>query len=232
MFMRVWLTILLLITKLSACGTAAPTTQPNDTPTPIATPTRAAASDAAEPSTPPTIVGEITQLDQRMLVEQQPGATVGNKIVFSINDATRIAARVGDKLEPRTVGDLAVGQRVEVWAAGAIAESFPAQGTAETIIIVEAAVTPSPDAASGAPPDRDPDVVGTNTQASKTIWIDNKLVLFIAPTTQFFRRSGEGVEAIGARDIKEGQQAEVWTTEIRYGGTPQADALAVVVTGD
>jgi len=144
MFMRVWFAILLLITMLSACGTAAPTAPGSETPTTMLTITPVDASDVAQPSSPATIVGEITQIDGRILVEQQPGATIGDKIVFSFNDATRIIARVGDDLEPKTVGDLAVGQRVEVWAAGAVAESFPAQATAKTIIIVDAAATPSP----------------------------------------------------------------------------------------
>lgn len=219
MVIRVLLAILFLITLLVACGNAPST--PTD------------ASDVAQPSTPPTIAGEITQINERILVEQQPGATIGDKIVFSLNDATRIFTRIGDRLQPKTAGDLAIGQRVEVWAVdGIVAESFPGQATAETIIIANTAaeMTTTPNAA--APPDREPDVVGTITQASNTVWIDNNLVLFIAPTTQFFRRSGENVEAIDARDITAQQRVEVWIDEIRYGGTPQADALAIVAIED
>lgn len=232
MRMRLLFAVLLLLTMLAACGTAAPTTPGSETPTTMLTTTLVAASDVTLPATPPTIVGEITHINGGVLVEQQPGASIGDKIVFSFNDATRIVARVGGELEQKTINDLAVGQRVEVWDAGYVAESFPAQADAETIIIADATaeMTTTPNAA--APPDREPDVIGTITQASNTVWIDNKLVLLIAPTTQFFRRSGKSVEVIDARDIMAQQRVEVWTTEIRYGGTPQADALTIVVIDD
>lgn len=187
MVIRLLLAILLLITMLVACGTAAPTAPGSETPTMMLTITPVASFDVAQPSSPSTIVGEITQLNGGILVEQQPGATISDKIVFSLNDATRIFTRIGDKLQPKTAGDLAIGQRVEVWAVdGIVAESFPGQATAETIIIADTAaeMTTTPNAA--APPDREPDVVGTITQASNTVWIDNNLVLLIAPTTQFF----------------------------------------------
>jgi len=172
-------------------------------------------------------VGEITQVGERVLVEQHPGATIGDKIVFSLNNATRIVARVGDDLEPKNVGDLAVGQRVEVWAAGTVAESFPGQAGAETILIVDAAAS-SPGAA--APPDQEPDAVGTITQATNSVVVDQSFVLFMTPTTQFFRKEGTMLKATDAREVTEGLQVEAWVDKISYEGSPpRGDAVAIVI---
>jgi hypothetical protein len=208
--------VLLLMTMLAACANTG--TMPNGD------------SGTTLPSEPPTIVGEITDLGARMLVEQQPEAAIGNKIFFSLMDATDVFQRAGDGLQSKTIDDLAVGQSVEVWADGAVAASYPGQAGAAVIVIADTAadITPEPD--TPALPNRAPDAVGTITQASNTVWIDQELVLFITPTTQFLRRSDEELDVMDARDISEGQRVEVWVDEIRYAPQPQANAVAILVT--
>ncbi len=218
MLVRCALGVVLLVTMLAACGNAG--TMPRED------------AAAPPPSEPPTIVGEITQTGERVLVEQQPGTTIGDKIFFRLSDATRVLQRVDDDLQPKTAHDLALGQRVEVWADGGVAESFPGQAGAAVIVIANAAGEITPEPGRAAPPDREPDVVGTITQASNTVWIDHNLVLFITPRTQFFRRSGEALAVIDAREITEGQRVEVWVDEIRYAPQPQAEAVAIVVTNN
>lgn len=228
MFIRLLLAVWFLLTMLTACGNVPPTPNANaitPTPTPVD------ASTIAQPSLPPTIMGEITQINQRMLVEQHPGATIGDKVAFSLNAATRVVARTGDQLNPKTVGDLAVGQRVEVWDAGVVLQSFPAQADAATIVIADVAATRLPNA--GAPPGREPDVTGMITQATNSVLVDQSFLLFTTPTTLFFRKSDEKIEPINARDITEGLQIEAWVDEISYDGSPpRGNAIAVVVIND
>lgn len=187
--------------------------------------------DGGLPTQEPHITGAITALDDRMLVEVFPGAMIGDKIHFTVNDATMILRRNGDVLEPAAMGDLEMGQRVEVWSTGAIATSYPGQGTAATIVIDER--DDSPDAAGL--PDREPEISGTITQTGNTIWINQRIVVFVDHTTRFLRRAGDAVEAIEARDIQQGQQVEVWTDAIRGGEggtTPQAKAQVLLVIAD
>lgn len=191
---------------------------------------RADASSHAEqiPNRQPDIVGTITATEGGILVEQQPGATIGNKIVFQLNDTTRIFHRVGDDLQATQATDLMVGQRVEAWSSGGVATSYPGQAGADVIVITYS--TPSAVDLPAAPPDRAPDLGGTITQVGNTVWIDGRTVLFIKPTTQFLRRSGDTFERIDANEIAEGQQASVWVDALRYAPQPQADAVAIVVT--
>lgn len=84
-----------------------------------------------------TIIGQITQLQGgSMLVEENPGQpNTGRKIVFRLEQDTIVAERVGDDIQARAQGDLQVGQRVAAWATGALAESYPEQGSASAVVI-------------------------------------------------------------------------------------------------
>ncbi len=173
------------------------------------------ASAQTLPSYPRTILGTITELGDRMLVEQQPGATIGDKIFFSLSGETQIFQRIHSDLQAQTSDYLAVGQRVEVWSEG-VAESWPGQAEATVIVIIDPNEESTTEAGRLMPPAREPDVSGTITQATNTVWIDQNLVLFITPTTQFLRRSGNTVETMDARDIKEGQRVDVWVEKTAY----------------
>lgn len=131
MIIRVCLTIVVLLTLLVGCGG-----QTNGTG--AGGPTGSPVS--VLPGEPATIVGTITRAqDNSVMVEEQPGQeTSGRKIVFSLSPATKIVARRGQDFHDITAAELTVGSRVEAWANGAIAESYPEQARAATIVVTEA----------------------------------------------------------------------------------------------
>jgi hypothetical protein len=99
------------------------------------------AADVKAPTTPAGITGQITRLDESqqrgvvctMLVEgdEQPAGAVSDKAMVTVSDETSVAR--GDRWVPAQ--DLAVGMTVRVWFEGAVAESYPVQGTASFIEI-------------------------------------------------------------------------------------------------
>ena len=186
-------------------------------------------SNQTLPSYPRTILGTITRrgtsMGERMLVEQNPGASIGDKIFFNLSGETQIFQRINGDLQAQTSDYLAVGQRVEVWAEGGVAESWPGQAEATVIVIIDPDEESIAEAGTLMPPAREPDVSGMITQATNTVLIDQNLVLFITPTTQFLRRSGNTVEPMDARDIKEGQRVDVWVDKIQ---NQQAQVIVVI----
>jgi hypothetical protein len=63
----------------------------------------------------------------------------GRKIVFTLTPDTTIVIRRGQDLNDITVTELAVGSRVEAWASGAIAESYPEQARAAALVVLDGA---------------------------------------------------------------------------------------------
>lgn len=176
------------------------------------------------PSNPRTIMGVITEIKDRILVEQQPEATIGDKIYFSLSHNIKVYQSINSDLRAVSSNDLEVGQLVEVWTYGVVLESFPGQAEANFIIVYSNEES-TDDALTL--PNRAPDVSGTITQALNTVLVDKKFVVFITPTTQFLRRSGNTVEAFEARNIKEGQYIEIWTDKIQ-GNQVIAQVIVVV----
>lgn len=89
------------------------------------------------PSVPPGITGSITTLDRTdtgatILVEggKQPEGAVSDKATVAITDETSI---IGPDTKPLELDDLAEGDKVRVWFAGAVAESYPVQGMAAVV---------------------------------------------------------------------------------------------------
>lgn len=72
-----------------------------------------------------------------MLVEKDPSAESGSKSYFTVTDQTKIARLEGDERVVASLEDLASGQQVQAAYAGAIAESYPTQGNAESIVILD-----------------------------------------------------------------------------------------------
>jgi hypothetical protein len=108
---------LLLLLPAAACS---PRTQDGSRPR----------SDRSElPAEPPYIVGTITDLDPGELrIEEVPGDSAGSaKVVARLTDATQIQG----------AATLRLGQRVEVWLTGPVMESYPVQGTAARLVVVE-----------------------------------------------------------------------------------------------
>ena len=119
----------------------------------------AAPGPAEEPSRPagaPSITGTITRLDPLegataartghdaggdesevgvALVEARPGVQGGARDAVRVTTATRILRAQGGRLVPASWGDLRTGQRVEAWHRGPVAESYPRQATAATLVI-------------------------------------------------------------------------------------------------
>ena len=176
------------------------------------------------PSYPRTIMGVITEIKDRILVEQQPEATIGDKIYFSFSDDIKVYQSINSDLHAVSSNNLEVGQLVEVWAYGGVLESFPGQAEAN-FIIVHSNEESTDDTLTL--PNRAPDVSGTITQALNTVLVDKKFVVFITPTTQFLRRSGDTIEAIEASNIKEGQHIEIWADKIQ-GNQVIAQVIVVV----
>lgn len=86
------------------------------------------------PSTTPYIVGTFTAVSPSQLrIEENPAESSGSsKTVLRLTGHTRILHRSG---ATATISDLRVGQQGSAWARGPIAESYPTQGTASTVVI-------------------------------------------------------------------------------------------------
>jgi ABC-type glycerol-3-phosphate transport system substrate-binding protein len=96
---------------------------------------------ASVPEESPSIIGDIKQVEQgsggtRILVEQIPTRSAGEPIAWiTLTGRTRVLARADGQTTTASAGELAVGTRVQVWFTGPVAESFPVQATAGTVLI-------------------------------------------------------------------------------------------------
>lgn len=93
----------------------------------------------------PEIKGEITQIEEghsSVLVEENPEITEpakpgGQKIWFGLTEETEVFIRQeGNSLNNFETGSFKIGFMVEVWATGAIEQSYPAKGIAKRIVII------------------------------------------------------------------------------------------------
>ncbi len=83
--------------------------------------------------------GSITSISGAVvLVEENPADESGSaKGAFTVTGETEILRQQGDELVPAAFDDLRVGQLVEATYVGPVAESYPTQGTAGSIVILE-----------------------------------------------------------------------------------------------
>jgi hypothetical protein len=89
---------------------------------------------------PVTYVGYITSISgDSVLVEEDPASDWGgNKGYFTVTGETQISRLVGgDAVAPAALEELEVGQLVEATYSGPILESYPTQGGASSIMILE-----------------------------------------------------------------------------------------------
>lgn len=102
-------------------------------------------TDLELPAGEATIEGPIVARDVPLGIADDEVPTVHVKrddddscgIIFAVEDFTVIARLTGGRaLVPAVVEELEVGRRVRVWARGAIAESCPAQGRAEAVVLL------------------------------------------------------------------------------------------------
>jgi hypothetical protein len=106
----------------------------------------ACSSASVTPERAPDIVGTITSVQPRttpdgptrVRIEANPADESGTpKMVLAVGRETRLLdRRGGGEARDVAVGALRVGDRVEAWVTGPIMESYPSQGTAETIVVV------------------------------------------------------------------------------------------------
>ncbi len=96
-----------------------------------------------------TIRGFITDVSRSaevVLVEEDPSDEWGSaKCEFAVTDETEILDQRGGDPEPAAFEDLRVGQLVEATYSGPVAESYPTQGVAGRIVILEGGRTDDPD---------------------------------------------------------------------------------------
>ena len=103
-----------------------------------------AACSPTAPDEDPGIRGTITTITPAagggsILVETPQGEPTFDydKAMVRITDDTDILRLNGSTYEEAAFADLEQGQWVDVWFAGAVAESYPVQGTAKTVLIRE-----------------------------------------------------------------------------------------------
>ncbi len=96
------------------------------------------------PTEEPHIVGEIVAVsDNRVLIAEEikkeeytgePDDLIGNVIWFSVDNDTELIGIDGETI---SFEQLIVGLRVKAWASGKILLSYPAQGEARKILLIE-----------------------------------------------------------------------------------------------
>ena len=93
----------------------------------------------AQTETGSEVQGPITSISgSAVLVEENPADESGSaKGAFTVTGETDIFRRSGDLQVPASFDDLRVGQPVIATYRGPVAESYPTQGTAGSIVILE-----------------------------------------------------------------------------------------------
>ena len=117
----------------------------------------AAAAPALAAPPESSIRGTITEVSRSakvVLVEEDPASRSGlAKGEFAVTDETEILEQRGEDLVPVPFEKLRVGQKVEATYAGPVAESYPTQGVAARIVILDSeqsdALTVLPDTGGG-----------------------------------------------------------------------------------
>lgn len=117
----------------------------------------AAAAPALAAPPESSIRGTITEVSRSakvVLVEEDPASQSGlAKGEFAVTDETEILEQRGEDLVPVPFEKLRVGQKVEATYAGPVAESYPTQGVAARIVILDTeqsdALTVLPDTGGG-----------------------------------------------------------------------------------
>lgn len=96
---------------------------------------------AGVPTDAASIIGDVTQVEAtngriRILVEQIPTRSAGYPIAWiAVSGGTDVVQRAGGTVSRGSSRELAVGMRVQVWFTGPVAESYPVQATAGTVLI-------------------------------------------------------------------------------------------------
>lgn len=100
-------------------------------------------SSGGLPADAPAIAGTITSVGASSIrVEENPADDWGSaKADLRLTGRTRVLNQDGS---PASADQLAVGQTVQVWITGPVAESYPVQATADVIVIAAPAPLSAP----------------------------------------------------------------------------------------
>jgi hypothetical protein len=92
------------------------------------------AAEPGPPDRPPDTTGPVTMVtDHAVRIDQGTGPLTA--VQARVDDATRVLRRHGDDYEALALDAVHVGDRVELWVDGPVAESFPVQAHAEAIVV-------------------------------------------------------------------------------------------------
>lgn len=89
----------------------------------------------APPDRPPDSAGPVSLLTARSVRVEEATGVVG-PVEARVDEETAVLRRRGGVHESAALDDIRVGDRVEVWVDGPVAESFPAQAHAEAVVLV------------------------------------------------------------------------------------------------
>ena len=118
-------------------GVPVPGSPPPDAPLFLNVTSIASADDPGEGSDV-GVLGTVTSISGSVvLVEENPSAESGDKGSFTVTEETEITRQEDGEAVPATFEDLEVGQLVEATYAGDVAQSYPTQGNAGSIAILE-----------------------------------------------------------------------------------------------
>jgi hypothetical protein len=100
---------------------------------------------ATVPSTPISITGEVSNAlpgdgrPAQFLVEggTQPAGSVSDKAQVTITPQTQFFSADGQPASLDAIAKIKAGTQVNVWFAGAVAESYPVQGSAQAVQILK-----------------------------------------------------------------------------------------------
>lgn len=86
-------------------------------------------------SCPPSCGGSGSPM-RRVLIEEVPGGQGDEKSQVSVPRTTVLFRKTAAGVERVGFSDLRVGQRVDAWFTGPVAESYPTQATARAIVVL------------------------------------------------------------------------------------------------
>ena len=102
------------------------------------------ACSTSETDTEPDLVGWIDDVQQAQgggklgqLLVNSPDNKTSDKFIVTVTDETMVGVQVGGSQHQADFDILIFGQKVEIWFSGPVMESYPAQVTAERIIITD-----------------------------------------------------------------------------------------------
>jgi hypothetical protein len=118
------LTVLAITGLLAACGGDGEEEVRADRPS----------DEPAPPDRAPDSAGPVSAVTDRSVRIDEATGVVG-ALDARVDGATVVLRRQGDDHEAAALGDIRVGDRVEVWVDGPVAESYPAQAHAEAVVL-------------------------------------------------------------------------------------------------